>query len=579
MDMGQPVSVGACGALGQGGQAPRRNCFLGHHDPHPQQVAHRHHHPLQGQPHSLGPVTVATMAPNANGARSETGDGLNSGLHNHQLANLQALAANNRPFPQRLPQSMQAHQGVPGFRAPHSLPHNSSSNPMACLFQNFQVGLSKNVSVPNTQTCAQSGMMSLPEVSGAKIRDIPHELRSQSMGPGGMEGLPGGGGESVDTIYRAVVEAASQGVPVVITTSVSSTTHARPIPTPAATSAFTASMRGPNNLPHPCQEPLLPEAEPRPRIRHGQPRAEQGKSAPDGGEAQDYFRSPGALRRQWEREAARHALSWQGEEFLECSAQVQGSPCMEGFSSLAHAPPRSSERQLAPLPPGDKAFLEDGFHFNNCHRAVAGGDMKEQVAERCAHVNGGPLLSGRGYGEALGPPRHDAMPEDQSPGSSTSLEGSLHKDYAHYNGHYNGCAASPSDREEDLRHPDSPLPSDLLHFRPRAFHMGQLVWGQIKGFPPWQGKLLGEEQVRRPSLQNSEQGKVDPGKLKTLTEDLEAFNRATKRNRNRGGKLNNHLEAAIHVTMSELDKMSGSVHQMPPRDGQLKPPKRRKISR
>ena len=28
---------------------------------------------------------------------------------------------------------------------------------------------------------------------------------------------------------------------------------------------------------------------------------------------------------------------------------------------------------------------------------------------------------------------------------------------------------------------------------------------------------------------------------------------------NRQGKLNNHLEAAIHEAMSELDKMSGTV--------------------
>ncbi|XP_061089768.1 methyl-CpG-binding domain protein 5-like isoform X2 [Conger conger] len=588
MDQGHPSSLGPCGALGQGGQAPRRNCSLGHRDPHLQQVAHRHHQPLQGQPHSLGQVTVATMAPNANGgscnqAMSETGDSLNSSLRDHQFGNLQAHVANNGPFPQQPPRAVQAHQGVPGFRAPHPLPNNSSSNPMACLFQNFQVGLSKNVSVSSTQTCAtrcaQSGMMSLPEISGEKIRNISHELRPQSMGPGGpggMEGLPGGGGESVDTIYRAVVEAASQGVPVVITTSVSSTAHARPIPTPTATSAFTGSLEGPENLPHPCQEPLLPEAEPRPQLRPGRPRAEQRKSTPDGGE--DYFRSPGAQRRQWEREAACHALSWQGEEFLECSAQVRGSPCTEGYGGLTPGPPRLSEHQHARLPPGDKAFLEDRFRFDACQRAVVGGGPKEQAADRCAHMNGGPLLPGNCYGDVLGPSRHEPVSEDQSPSSSTSLEGSLHKDYAHYNGHYNGCAASPSDREEDLRHPDSPLSGDLLHFRPRAFHMGQLVWSQIKGFPPWQGKLLGEEQMRHSGLQNSEQGKVDPGKLKTLTQDLEAFNRAAKRNR-RGGKLNNHLEAAIHVTMSELDRMSGSVHQMPPRDRQLKPPKRRKISR
>lgn len=76
----------------------------------------------------------------------------------------------------------------------------------------------------------------------------------------------------------------------------------------------------------------------------------------------------------------------------------------------------------------------------------------------------------------------------------------------------------------------------------------------------------------------------------------------------RPGKLNNHLEAAIHEAMSELDKMSGTVstesfslheasllirlpvgrhpdvsvcRQIPSRDRQVKlpKPKRRKISR
>ncbi|KAF6114926.1 methyl-CpG binding domain protein 5 [Phyllostomus discolor] len=73
---------------------------------------------------------------------------------------------------------------------------------------------------------------------------------------------------------------------------------------------------------------------------------------------------------------------------------------------------------------------------------------------------------------------------------------------------------------------------------------------------------------------------VEPEKLRTLTEGFEAYSRARKRNR-KSGKLNNHLEAAIHEAMSELDKMSGTVHQIPQGDRQMRPPKpkRRKISR
>ncbi|KPP69773.1 methyl-CpG-binding domain protein 5-like [Scleropages formosus] len=157
-----------------------------------------------------------------------------------------------------------------------------------------------------------------------------------------------------------------------------------------------------------------------------------------------------------------------------------------------------------------------------------------------------------------GPPRQELPADDQSPSSSTSLEGPLAKDYSHYN----GCAPSPSDTkslssEEDLRHPDSPASSELLHYRPRLFNVGDLVWGQIKGFPPWPGKLAATGQGFHPGMQVIQQGKVEPEKLKTLTEDLEALNRATMRNI-KGGKLNNHLEAAIQEAMSELDKMSAS---------------------
>ncbi|KAI1884909.1 hypothetical protein AGOR_G00214750 [Albula goreensis] len=539
----------------------------------------------------------------------QRGDGLNCSLRNPQLANLRALAGSKQTFPQRPPQAVQVRQGVPGFQTPHPFPHNSSSSPMACLFHNFQVSLPESVSVSNTQTCARSGTTSLPETSGRKslpqFEEGPHKAQAQSVGPAGAEGLPGGcvGGESVDAIYRAVVDAASKGVQVVITTTVSGTTQARPVPSLSSMSAFTASQGGPCGLPqsvssviHGHRKPRLQEADARPiQPRMSCPRqsSEQGKSTHDGGQARGYFRSPGAQKRQWEGDATPgadcHPLLWRGEEFLECSAHVRSSPCKEGLRGLASSLPRPSEHQHNPLLPGDKVFLEDGFRFGNCQR-VAGGGIKErleQVAERCAHMNGGgPLLPGRGYVDTLGPPRHDLMSEDQSPSSSsTSLEGSLSKDYAHYNGHYNGCAPSPSDTkslssEEDLRHPDSPSSNELLHFRPRAFPMGELVWGPIKRFSPWHSKMAGEEQVHHPSLQNSEHGKVDPGKLKTLTEDLEAFNRAAKRNI-KGGNLNNHLEAAIHVTMSELDKMSGNVHQVPPRDRQVKPPKskRRKISR
>ncbi|XP_035250299.1 methyl-CpG-binding domain protein 5-like isoform X2 [Anguilla anguilla] len=532
----------------------------------------------------------------------ESGEALNCSVNNPKLRTLQAH--NSGPMFQQVGQA----QLGQGFQDPRAFPENpfpdsSSSSPMACLFQNFQVNVPESISNPSKQTSAQPrGSLRPDTVAMAALPQLQEslpELQPQGLGPPagphGLQGLPGGGGQSVDSIYRAVVDAASKGTPVVITTAMSGSTQASPVPALSAMSAFTASIGEAVSLPHAIHGADPPQR-PHPQAAPPRNNSEQGKCTPEGGEAHKFFRSPsrGTLtpRRQWDEGGPGpgagvdgHA-SWRGEEFLECSTQVQSSPHTERANTLAPtgSPPDHKHLPLA-LRPGDKAFLEEGFHFNSCRRASLNfKERLEQTVEHCAHMNGGGPLLSRGYGDILGPPRQDLMAEDQSPGSSTSLEGPLLKDYMHYNGHYNGCAPSPSDTkslssEEDLRQPDSPSSSELLHYRPRTFSMGELVWGQLKAFPPWPVKLINQDQVHNPGMQNSAQDKVEPGRLKTLTEDLEALNRATKRNR-KGGKLNNHLEAAIHEAMSELDRMSGSVHQMPPRDRQIKPKtKRRKISR
>ncbi|KAG5833068.1 hypothetical protein ANANG_G00271940 [Anguilla anguilla] len=502
----------------------------------------------------------------------ESGEALNCSVNNPKLRTLQAH--NSGPMFQQVGQA----QLGQGFQDPRAFPENpfpdsSSSSPMACLFQNFQVNVPESISNPSKQTSAQPrGSLRPDTVAMAALPQLQEslpELQPQGLGPPagphGLQGLPGGGGQSVDSIYRAVVDAASKGTPVVITTAMSGSTQASPVPALSAMSAFTASIGEAVSLPTPSTG-LTPQ---RPHPRQPRPATTRSRARGPG---------PGAG-------VDGHA-SWRGEEFLECSTQVQSSPHTERANTLAPtgSPPDHKHLPLA-LRPGDKAFLEEGFHFNSCRRASLNfKERLEQTVEHCAHMNGGGPLLSRGYGDILGPPRQDLMAEDQSPGSSTSLEGPLLKDYMHYNGHYNGCAPSPSDTkslssEEDLRQPDSPSSSELLHYRPRTFSMGELVWGQLKAFPPWPVKLINQDQVHNPGMQNSAQDKVEPGRLKTLTEDLEALNRATKRNR-KGGKLNNHLEAAIHEAMSELDRMSGSVHQMPPRDRQIKPKtKRRKISR
>jgi len=450
----------------------------------------------------------------------------------------------------------------------------------------------------------QPGMLSRPQL---REEQQPQGDGPPAGPPGGDRG-PGGGPESVDAIYRAVVDAASKGVHVTITTTVSGTTQAGPAPTLSAMSAFTASIGEPVHLSaalHRHRDGEGPPQQARPRQAapggRGHKNTDLGKRTPDGLEANDYFRSPGrgTPRGQWDGEAPHgggfdahgNNGAWGGEEFLECSTQVRSSPCVERPASLAPTPPRPAEGPVDHGPAHDKNFLDDGYRFNSCHRTAS---YKEPTVERCVHVNGAAAhYNPRGYGELLGPPRQELTGDDQSPSSSTSLEGPLAtaKDYSHYNGHFNGMAPSPSDTkslssEEDLRQPDSPS-SDLLHYRSRTFNMGELVWGQLKGFPPWPAKLAGEEPVHGAALQakvstagrwsatsrilgcrtlfsnvRSERPnpviivpndsiflnadcltgthhhhhcfgpvsiQVEPEKLKTLTHDLEALDRAAKR--------------------------------------------------
>ncbi|XP_048873869.1 methyl-CpG-binding domain protein 5-like [Brienomyrus brachyistius] len=581
--LGLPSQVQGSAMVGCGPRAPGSRLLnssgshlsLAHSNPHLQQH-HQHHIQTHGHPHSR----EQTAASAVNGevcmqSISEQGsDLLNCGLGNQHLGGLQTLVLNGltHPQPNRVPQGAQR---GPTFQSPHPFPEapvsvSTPSNPMACLFQSFQTGMAESLSMPNRQMSTRSDMMSLPE--HPVTPPFPPPFLERPCAPHSE----GDRGESVDAIYRTVAESASKGMPAEVMAQASPASA----PAPSAMSAFTASTREPVGLPHvvssvahgqrlSCQET---GTQPRP---HGgcQPcgDSERVKGNPGGTEDHDRFCSPGrgAPRGQWEHDATPCSDGpppWHGDEYLECSARVRDSPRPE--------PPHVRNTQP-----------KDSPHFSSCQRAAANfRERLEQTVERRSQVNGGlPLPCS--YKDMLGHPRPELLADDGSPGSSTSLEGPLAKDYGLYNGYHNGCAPSPSDTkslssEEELRNPDSPCSSELLHYRPRMFNVGDLLWGQIKGFPPWAGKLGTAEQTHHPGVQDSRQGKVEPEKLKTLTEDLEALSRATKRN-GKGGKLNDHLEAAIQEAMSGLDSMTGSVHQMPPRDRQVKPPKlkRRKISR
>ncbi|XP_072238703.1 methyl-CpG-binding domain protein 5 isoform X1 [Leuresthes tenuis] len=591
----QVSSMSNCGPMGPGGGPVGPDGMpLVRPNTNPPPLSHPGPHP--SQLHSMGRTNMVLPHGGGDGSCnqtvSDTGNPSSMGCGMGALQ--QHINAGGGPIYQQVHQGMQqvisshpAYQGQQHFSDNPPYTDSSSSanaSSMACLYQSYQQGV-----LPHTQF----GEEQQPQGEG-------HPAAGSDRGPGR-------GPEVVDAIYRAVVDAASKGMHVTITTTVSGTTQASPVPALSAMSAFTASIGEPVNLPqavsavlhgHQEGEVLPQQARPRQvRPGRGQKVMDPGKSTPDGPETNGYFRSPGrgTPRGQWDGETQHgggfdthsNNSAWGGEEFLECSTQVRSSPCIERPASLAPAPPCPTEgsNDHSLVMGHDKVYLDDGYRFNNCSRTPANyKERLEQTVERCAHINGTtPHFTTRGYGEVLGPPRQELTGDDQSPSSSTSLEGPLAtaKDYSHYNGHFNGMAPSPSDTkslssEEDLRQPDSPS-SELLHYRSRTFNMGELVWGQLKGFPPWPAKLAGDEQVHNAAMQLREQAKVEPEKLKTLTHDLEALDRAAKRGL-KPGKLNNHLEAAIHEAMSELDKMSGTIPSMD-RQVKLPKPKRRKISR
>ncbi|XP_074192077.1 methyl-CpG-binding domain protein 5 isoform X2 [Rhinolophus sinicus] len=541
---------------------------------------------------------------------------INNTLNNHQLTHLQSLLNNNQMFPpnQQQPQLLQGFQNLQAFQGQPTIPCPANNNPMACLFQNFQVRMQEDAALLNKRISTQPGLTALPENPNNALppfQDPPCELQARidpSLGQQVKDGLVVGaqGDASVDAIYKAVVDAASKGMQVVITTAVNSTTQISPIPALSAMSAFTASIGDPLSLPSAVSAVIhgrnMGNVDHDGRLRNARgarlPRnLDHGKNSSEG-DGFEYFKSASChtSKKQWDGEQSPggERNRWKCEEFLDHPGHLHSSPCHERPNNVSTLPFLPAEQHPILLPPrncqGDK-ILEENFRYNNYKRTMMSfKERLENTVERCAHINGNRPRQSRGFGELLSTTKQDLVLEEQSPSSSNSFESSLVKDYIHYNGDFNaksinGCVPSPSDAksissEDDLRNPDSPSSNELIHYRPRTFNVGDLVWGQIKGLTSWPGKLVRDDDVHNSCQQSPEEGKVEPEKLKTLTEGLEAYSRARKRNR-KSGKLNNHLEAAIHEAMSELDKMSGTVHQIPQGDRQMRPPKpkRRKISR
>ncbi|XP_063174450.1 methyl-CpG-binding domain protein 5 isoform X1 [Candoia aspera] len=540
---------------------------------------------------------------------------INTTLNNHQLTHLQSLFSNNQMFPSNQQQQLlQGYQNLQGFQGQPSIPGPPNNpNPMACLFQNFQVRMQEETAFLNKRIISHIGMPPVPESSSAAIpsfQDTVCNLQPRTEPPVGPQAkdinLTAQSDGSVDAIYKAVVDAAGKGMQVVITTAVNSTTQMSPIPALSAMSAFTASIGDPLNLSSAVSAVIhgrnigMSDHEDRARNTRGTRLLKNSEHLknPSDGDSLEYYKPTGCNtpKKQWEGEQSpRGEMNrWKCEEVLDHSSHILSSPCHERANNISTLPLVQGKQHPVLLPQrnchSDK-MLEENFRYTNYKRTMMSfKERLENTVERCAHINGNRPQQSRGFGELLNPSKQDLGVEEQSPSSSNSFESSLIKDYIHYNGDFNaksinGCVPSPSDAksissEDDLRNPDSPSSNELIHYRPRTFNVGDLVWSQIKGLSSWPGKLVREDDVHNSCQQSTEDGKVEPDRLKTLTEGLEAYNHVQKRNR-KSGKLNNHLEAAIHEAMSELDKMSGNVHQIPQGDRQLKPPKpkRRKISR
>lgn len=413
------------------------------------------------------------------------------------------------------------------------------------VYLHFQVSPAHDVSLSNAPVNSEPGTILLAEGSHTAPPNF-HELagdhhrieqiqakqdREQVLTVGPHD-------PSVDAIYKAVVDAASKGMQVVITTAVSSTSQMSPIPALSAMSAFTASIANPVNLSNAVNAVIhgkrLSSMENDSRLnnqtilanRHARgvrlhKNSGQAKFTAEG-EGFEYFKSPGrnTPKKQWENEQQPiDATLWKCEKFLEHSGQVNHSPSAERMPSfqgdLSDAGLQQKNCQL------DKRFHEDSFRFNSQKRHIV--NMKERLentVERCTHINGNRSQQSRNFGELLTAPKQELAIEEQSPSSSASLEGmpgSLAHEYI-YNGDYNseninGCAPSPSDTkslssDDDLRIPDSPS-NELIHYRPRTFNVGDLVWSQLKGFPSWPSKLVREDEVHSSCQQNTEEGKVN----------------------------------------------------------------------
>uniref|UniRef100_A0A8C5XR63 Methyl-CpG binding domain protein 5 n=1 Tax=Microcebus murinus TaxID=30608 RepID=A0A8C5XR63_MICMU len=96
---------------------------------------------------------------------------INNTLNNHQLTHLQSLLNNNQMFPpnQQQQQLLQGYQNLQAFQGQSTIPCPANNNPMACLFQNFQVRMQEDAALLNKRISTQPGLTALPENPNAAL--------------------------------------------------------------------------------------------------------------------------------------------------------------------------------------------------------------------------------------------------------------------------------------------------------------------------------------------------------------------------------------------------------------------------
>uniref|UniRef100_A0A8D8U0T3 PWWP domain-containing protein n=1 Tax=Cacopsylla melanoneura TaxID=428564 RepID=A0A8D8U0T3_9HEMI len=150
-----------------------------------------------------------------------------------------------------------------------------------------------------------------------------------------------------------------------------------------------------------------------------------------------------------------------------------------------------------------------------------------------------------------------------------------HSDYSshrsdssrHHNSHVTNIP--PDDGSDSDHSNDSDDMSVATTTKLLGLSEGDLVWGQVKGYPSWPGKLIspaptqGRVWVKWFGMSNEPLSEVEPTTLKSLSQGLEAHHRSRKKLR-KSRKLNTQLENAIQEAMAELDRMSETPQQSRP---------------